>query len=284
MQPSTRQVLCKWSDAFRQLKRSHEKVARNFTVGRWSTPVTIHRFMSDITVQLVDPVNGLPVHRAHVTQLKKCLVQSIISVSSASQRLGQTCELATCQKKGRLKILFHHDYMGRNATWSVGNNFSTGNGSVLPKQAQVVICGAGMVANSVAYHLVQNGWTDVLVLEKEKRGELGKVEKELPRKSARAAVLVARGIEPTTVRSRFNIECSRVQTSVKTATPSLPSCLQNSWSKQGVCIQEHPLNITNWKWNVSFWFRDTGSFQTHPRQTVDHVQYQTVPETARARI
>nr|CAD7592919.1 unnamed protein product [Timema genevievae] len=74
------------------------------------------------------------------------------------------------QKKGRLKILFHHDYMGQNATWSVGNNFSTGNGSVLPKQAQVVICGAGMVANSVAYHLVQNGWTDVLVLEKEKIG------------------------------------------------------------------------------------------------------------------
>nr|CAD7398058.1 unnamed protein product [Timema cristinae] len=60
--------------------------------------------------------------------------------------------------------------MGRNATLSVGNNFSTGNGPVLPKQAQVVICGAGMVANSVAYHLVQNGWTDVLVLEKEKIG------------------------------------------------------------------------------------------------------------------
>nr|CAD7569840.1 unnamed protein product [Timema californicum] len=74
------------------------------------------------------------------------------------------------QKKVRLKVLFHQDYMGRNATLSVGNNFSTGNGPVLPKQAQVVICGAGMVANSVAYHLVQNGWTDVLVLEKEKIG------------------------------------------------------------------------------------------------------------------
>nr|CAD7590089.1 unnamed protein product [Timema genevievae] len=33
---------------------------------------------------------------------------------------------------------------------------------------------------------------------KEGRGKVGKVEKELPRKSARAAVLVARGIEPTT--------------------------------------------------------------------------------------
>nr|CAD7461185.1 unnamed protein product [Timema tahoe] len=41
------------------------------------------------------------------------------------------------------------------------------------------------------------------------RGEVGIVEKELPKKPVRAAALVARGIEPTTVRSRFNIECSR---------------------------------------------------------------------------
>lgn len=38
----------------------------------------------------------------------------------------------------------------------------------LPSQAQVVIAGAGVVANSVAYHLVQNGWRDVLVLEQSK--------------------------------------------------------------------------------------------------------------------
>nr|XP_018910548.1 PREDICTED: pyruvate dehydrogenase phosphatase regulatory subunit, mitochondrial-like isoform X2 [Bemisia tabaci] len=37
--------------------------------------------------------------------------------------------------------------------------------SVLPTQAQVVICGSGVVANSVAYHLVQHGWTDVLVID-----------------------------------------------------------------------------------------------------------------------
>nr|CAD7425084.1 unnamed protein product [Timema monikensis] len=78
--------------------------------------------------------------------------------------------------------------------------------------------------------------------EKEGRGgKGGKVEKELPRKSARAAMLVARGIEPTTVRSFVNIECSRVQTSVKTATPSLPPYLQNDLSKHGVCIREHLL-------------------------------------------
>lgn len=45
------------------------------------------------------------------------------------------------------------------------SSFTMGNETVLPKQAQVVICGAGTVANSVAYHLVQNGWNDILVLE-----------------------------------------------------------------------------------------------------------------------
>lgn len=40
--------------------------------------------------------------------------------------------------------------------------------SVLPTQAQVVICGAGAVANSVAYHLTENGWTDVLLIDKGK--------------------------------------------------------------------------------------------------------------------
>nr|CAD7446989.1 unnamed protein product [Timema bartmani] len=48
--------------------------------------------------------------------------------------------------------------------------------------------------------------------EKQGRGEMGIVE--LPRKSARAAALLARGIEPTTVRSHFNIECSRVRNRV----------------------------------------------------------------------
>lgn len=40
----------------------------------------------------------------------------------------------------------------------------------LQTQARVVIAGAGVVANSVAYHLVQNGWNDVLVLEQGKIG------------------------------------------------------------------------------------------------------------------
>lgn len=42
--------------------------------------------------------------------------------------------------------------------------------SNLPSHARVVICGAGVVGTSVAYHLVQKGWTDVVVLDK---GQVG---------------------------------------------------------------------------------------------------------------
>lgn len=41
---------------------------------------------------------------------------------------------------------------------------------ILPSQARVVIAGAGVVANSVAYHFVQNGWNDILVIEQGKIG------------------------------------------------------------------------------------------------------------------
>lgn len=42
--------------------------------------------------------------------------------------------------------------------------------STLPNQAQIVIAGAGIVANSVAYHLVQKGWNDIVVVEQGKIG------------------------------------------------------------------------------------------------------------------
>nr|XP_034191464.1 pyruvate dehydrogenase phosphatase regulatory subunit, mitochondrial-like [Osmia lignaria] len=42
--------------------------------------------------------------------------------------------------------------------------------AILPSQSQIVIAGAGTVANSVAYHLVINGWNDVLVLEQNRIG------------------------------------------------------------------------------------------------------------------
>ncbi|ENN74248.1 hypothetical protein YQE_09220, partial [Dendroctonus ponderosae] len=42
--------------------------------------------------------------------------------------------------------------------------------STIPTQSRVVIAGAGVVANSVAYHLVQSGWNDVTVVEQRKIG------------------------------------------------------------------------------------------------------------------
>ncbi|CAK9801517.1 Pyruvate dehydrogenase phosphatase regulatory subunit, mitochondrial [Anthophora plagiata] len=42
--------------------------------------------------------------------------------------------------------------------------------TILPSQSQIVIAGAGTVANSVAYHLVLKGWNDVLVLEQNRIG------------------------------------------------------------------------------------------------------------------
>ena len=42
--------------------------------------------------------------------------------------------------------------------------------SILPSQSQIVIAGAGAVANSVAYHLVLKGLKDVVVVEQNKIG------------------------------------------------------------------------------------------------------------------
>ena len=38
--------------------------------------------------------------------------------------------------------------------------------STLPKQANVVIIGAGIVGNSLVYHLAQKGWKDMVLLDK----------------------------------------------------------------------------------------------------------------------
>ncbi|XP_014235720.1 pyruvate dehydrogenase phosphatase regulatory subunit, mitochondrial-like [Trichogramma pretiosum] len=52
-------------------------------------------------------------------------------------------------------------------------NYDTNDDStvILPSQAQIIIAGAGTVANSVAYHLVLKGWKDVLILDQNKIGE-----------------------------------------------------------------------------------------------------------------
>lgn len=41
---------------------------------------------------------------------------------------------------------------------------------LLPAAAKVVICGAGVIGNSIAYNLVKRGWTDIVVLEKGRIG------------------------------------------------------------------------------------------------------------------
>ncbi|KAK3885748.1 hypothetical protein Pcinc_010060 [Petrolisthes cinctipes] len=48
--------------------------------------------------------------------------------------------------------------------------YCTSYSSTLPQQAQVVISGAGVVGNSIAYHLTREGWTDVVVLDLNKVG------------------------------------------------------------------------------------------------------------------
>jgi len=40
--------------------------------------------------------------------------------------------------------------------------------SMLPKQARAVIIGGGVVGCSVAYHLAQLGWRDVVLLERKR--------------------------------------------------------------------------------------------------------------------
>lgn len=36
----------------------------------------------------------------------------------------------------------------------------------LPARAQVLIAGSGLIGNSVAYHLVENGWKDVVIIDR----------------------------------------------------------------------------------------------------------------------
>ncbi|HEY5651799.1 MAG TPA: FAD-dependent oxidoreductase, partial [Acidimicrobiia bacterium] len=38
----------------------------------------------------------------------------------------------------------------------------------LPSRAQVVVVGGGVIGSSVAYHLAKLGWTDVVLLERDK--------------------------------------------------------------------------------------------------------------------
>ena len=39
---------------------------------------------------------------------------------------------------------------------------------VLPSRARVVVIGGGVIGTSVAYHLAHLGWTDVVLLERDR--------------------------------------------------------------------------------------------------------------------
>ena len=52
--------------------------------------------------------------------------------------------------------------------WSLGRSSAsaaTAQSVALPAQAQVVICGGGIMGTSVAYHLSKMGWKDIVLLE-----------------------------------------------------------------------------------------------------------------------
>lgn len=69
----------------------------------------------------------------------------------------------------KLKIITSLKYfplLVPEANKSCISSITSDKSSVSPTQAQVIICGAGAVANSVAYHLTENGWSDVLLIDK----------------------------------------------------------------------------------------------------------------------
>lgn len=61
----------------------------------------------------------------------------------------------------------------QNTAWVANRAFSSDPSSLnntftVPEHARVVICGGGVNGLSIAYHLSQRGWSDVVVLEQGK--------------------------------------------------------------------------------------------------------------------
>ncbi|CAL1687136.1 unnamed protein product [Lasius platythorax] len=94
------------------------------------------------------------------------------------RQISSRCACLSLEKKstkgsiGTRYITYRDETSLRSSSTDAERKLSPGEGSRssensghLPSQSQIVIAGAGTVANSVAYHLVLNGWNDVLVLE-----------------------------------------------------------------------------------------------------------------------
>ncbi|XP_013416036.1 pyruvate dehydrogenase phosphatase regulatory subunit, mitochondrial isoform X2 [Lingula anatina] len=93
-------------------------------------------------------------------------------------RLGSGNVKKTCQKlkSGSLSLRQEHKHRflftrtGVSSAWNhdgrVRQASTSAESSVgLPDQARVVICGGGVIGTSVAYHLAELGWSDVVLLE-----------------------------------------------------------------------------------------------------------------------
>ncbi|KAK6174464.1 hypothetical protein SNE40_017735 [Patella caerulea] len=64
------------------------------------------------------------------------------------------------------EILFNGRGLSASRRYSTGTVTSLEREAIpLPKEARVVICGGGILGSSVAYHLTERGWTDIVLLE-----------------------------------------------------------------------------------------------------------------------
>ncbi|XP_001607504.2 pyruvate dehydrogenase phosphatase regulatory subunit, mitochondrial [Nasonia vitripennis] len=93
--------------------------------------------------------------------LRQCCTKRILSFEQ--QRLLSTTLTCNNNDEGRI-------HSGLTSGEFTFNYESQDPMETLPSQSQIVIAGAGTVANSVAYHLTLKGWNDVLVLEQNKIG------------------------------------------------------------------------------------------------------------------
>lgn len=75
--------------------------------------------------------------------------------------------------RNQLTLLLNNVRSAENIQWNgIGTTAAAtaDEDDRLPSYAQVVIAGAGVVGNSVAYHLIENGWQDIYVLEQNQIG------------------------------------------------------------------------------------------------------------------
>ncbi len=54
------------------------------------------------------------------------------------------------------------------ATASNGPSIPVNNDVILPKSVKVVICGGGLIGTSIAYHLAQLGYKDIILVTRNK--------------------------------------------------------------------------------------------------------------------